>query len=200
MPNPTPNIFSTTNAGTQNATGTYRYDPDSYNTLYHESDHDLLKQENGTLDISLNQYYILDNSGNPKLISKTMTQGNSTYYVPGTYLYSKSNYVPTYEESVFLSKSSNQPTYEILQNTADMQGGFCKEYENHPVEKEKKCNTMDLNQCASTQCCVLLGGSKCVAGNENGPLLKASYSDTFIQDPTYYFFEGKCYGNCAAGV
>jgi hypothetical protein len=193
-----PTIFSTTIGGTGDSSGNFRYDPNSYDTQYH-SDISSILQQNSYYDISFNNFYVLDPSGNPVLINRTMAQANSTYQVPGSYSYVPTNYVPNYEESVFLSKSTHQPTYEKLHNTAAMQGGFCSASTNLS-DAEKTCNTIDIDKCASTTCCVLLGGTKCVAGNQNGPTLKSSYSDTLIHDPTYYFFQGKCYGNCAAGV
>ena len=61
---------------------------------------------------------------------------------------------------------------------------------------EETCMKMDKNQCASTQCCVLLGGSKCVAGNEQGPLNKTQYSDPLLKNREYYYYMSKCYGHC----
>jgi len=43
---------------------------------------------------------------------------------------------------------------------------------------------------------VLLGGQKCVAGNENGPTMKANYSDFLVLNKDFYYYQGKCYGNC----
>jgi hypothetical protein len=148
----------------------------------------------------MNNYYALDTCGNPVLITKTMSQASSTYNVPGTYVYGPQSYVPNYEDSVFLSKTTKQPSYEQLYNTSAMQSGFCTQYAASPPDIERTCNSIDLNNCASTSCCVLLGGSKCVAGSANGPTMKTNYSDHFIQDPTYYYFQGKCFGNCASGV
>jgi hypothetical protein len=43
---------------------------------------------------------------------------------------------------------------------------------------------------------VLLGGSKCVSGNENGPSVKSNYSDILVRNKDSYMYMGKCYGNC----
>jgi hypothetical protein len=75
-------------------------------------------------------------------------------------------------------------------------GGFCKQLGTDVNAVEQKCNTMDPDVCASTECCALLGGSKCVAGNVNGPLVASNYSDFTIQNRDFYYFQGKCYGNC----
>ena len=73
---------------------------------------------------------------------------------------------------------------------------FCETYEIDKQGVEEKCNKLDINTCASTKCCVLLGGSKCVAGDEKGPVMKANYSDPFIENKEYYYYNGKCYGYC----
>jgi hypothetical protein len=83
-----------------------------------------------------------------------------------------------------------------IQDTASMLGGFCQHYKNNPDKLEEICRSTDKNKCGSTSCCVLLGGSKCVYGNENGPHMKANYSDIFVRNNDFYYFQGKCYGNC----
>ena len=127
--------------------------------------------------------------------SKTM--GNVIYNEPGSLRFGSSNYVPNYEESIFLSPVTglryNQPMY--IESKQDI--GFC-EFNKNSVDKiEEQCNKLDKNVCSSTGCCVLLGGSKCVAGNNTGPLLKSNYGDIFIRNKDVYYHQGKCYGNCS---
>jgi hypothetical protein len=62
--------------------------------------------------------------------------------------------------------------------------------QNDPQGLEEQCNKLDQNVCASTSCCVLLGSSKCVSGNQNGPIMKANYSDKFIGN---YLAQDECY-------
>ena len=126
--------------------------------------------------------------------SKTL--GNVIYNEPGSLRFGSSGYVPSYEESIFLSPVTglryNQPMY--IESARDI--GFC-EFNKNSVEKiEEQCSKLDKNVCASTGCCVLLGGSKCVAGNKKGPALKSNYGDTFIRNKDKYYHKGKCYGNC----
>jgi hypothetical protein len=47
--------------------------------------------------------------------------------------------------------------------------GFCDYHKNNPDKLEEICNKQDNSTCTSTNCCVLLGGQKCVYGNTNGP-------------------------------
>lgn len=132
-----------------------------------------------------------DSSGN---WSKTL--GNVIYNEPGSLRFGSSNYVPTYEDSIFLSSVTglkyNQPMY--VESTQDI--GFCEFNKNSMDKIEEQCSKLDKNVCSSTGCCVLLGGSKCVAGNYNGPYIKSNYGDTLIKNKDHYYHQGKCYGNC----
>jgi len=56
---------------------------------------------------------------------------------------------------------------------------------------------LDNETCPSTDCCVLFGGTKCVAGKKAGPSVQSNYNDTKIKNRDYYYYKGKCYGNCA---
>jgi hypothetical protein len=122
--------------------------------------------------------------------------GNIVYYQPGSFTYTSSSYVPYYEDSVFLSRTNkniiNTPTFV----DSSVRGGFCSYYKTQPSAIEQKCNGLDGEKCASTDCCVLLGGKKCVYGNETGPIMKANYSDFLIKNKEFYHYRGKCYGNC----
>jgi hypothetical protein len=79
---------------------------------------------------------------------------------------------------------------------ASQKGGFCAATKSSMINREQKCLQQDVNTCASTECCVLLGGEKCVAGNANGPSMKSNYSDFLLVNRDYYYYKGKCYGNC----
>ena len=50
---------------------------------------------------------IIDKYGNIENIIISKTFGNPTYYKPGRYKYGSQSYLPTYEDSIFLSKSFN---------------------------------------------------------------------------------------------
>jgi hypothetical protein len=146
-----------------------RYDPNNYDTIFHQEFKDKV---NASLS------------------------GNIVYYQPGSFRYNTSSYVPYYEDSVFLTRSNkaivNAPTY--MSSTA--QGGFCSYYGVQPNMIEEKCNAIDGASCAATTCCVLLGGQKCVSGNQAGPTMKANYSDFLVRNKDFYYYQGKCYGNC----
>lgn len=129
--------------------------------------------------------------------------GTVTYNEPGYFRFGPSSYVPNYEDSVFLSRLTdvNWKTPVVdLASTAGTSGaklgGFCSFNKSNPGQTELECNKLDKNTCASTSCCALLGGEKCVAGNESGPTMKSNFSDIYIRNKDHYYYQGKCYGNC----
>ena len=161
-------------------------------TQYHKSEEEIRKEFNQPMDST----WIYDKAGNKVLYPNTKVQGTVTYYTPGSYPFGTSNYVPKYEDSVYLSKITGLNTQTILRPTADMLGGFCAQYKDQPDKLEEACKNTNINKCASTNCCVLLGGSNCLAGNEFGPTNKTNYGDIFIRNKEYYYYQGKCYGHC----
>ena len=64
-------------------------------------------------------------------------------------------------------------------------------YNNNPLEVQNMCANLDNTSCGLTSACVYVGNNKCVPGNVNGPY--TTYSDV---DMEYYYYKGKCYGNC----
>jgi hypothetical protein len=147
--------------------------------------------------MDLGTYYQYDQNGNMIEIQNTEAEFSPVlYYVPGAYKFGSSNYVPNYEDSVYLSRTTRQSQTTPVYNTASMLGGFCAQYKNDTNALEEKCAALDLNACASTSCCALLGGQKCVAGNENGPKNLANYTDYSLKNRDFYYYQGKCYGNC----
>jgi hypothetical protein len=148
-------------------------------------------------DNNLGNYYMFDAAGN--LIQQELTDASFSpvlYYVPGAYKFGSSNYVPNYEDSVYLSRTTRLHQSSPVFNTAGMLGGFCTQFKNDKFAIEEKCGALDLNTCASTSCCTLIGGQKCVAGNQNGPLNAANYTDYNLKNTDFYYYQGKCYGNC----
>lgn len=168
-----------------------RYDSTSYNIEYHS-----------TPEVSGNEFlpesgtWIYDSSKNKIWVPWSDVKAGITYYTPGSYPYGPSTYIPNYEDSIYLSETTQLSTVTPVYNTTDMLGGFCKQLANDHEKLEQTCNSIDLDKCASTSCCVLFGGTKCVTGDENGPKTKANYSDIFVKNKDVYYYQGKCYGNC----
>jgi hypothetical protein len=129
--------------------------------------------------------------------------GAVTYNEPGYFRFGPSSYVPNYEDSVYLSRLTDvnwkTPVVDFaasVTNSGAQLGGFCSFNKSNPGQTELECNKLDKNTCAATSCCALLGGQKCVAGNENGPTMKSNFSDIYIRNKDHYYYQGKCYGNC----
>ena len=170
------------------------YTVDSLDVQYHDTVDDI-KSQSG-LDVYTNTINIYDKSGNLVKLSIPGKMANTTYYEPGTMRYDPSNFVPSYEDTVYFSKLTGLSYSKPIENTNQQLGGFCSFNKDSPENLEKACNNLDNNTCASTSCCVLLGGHKCVSGDENGPKMQMNYNDTTIVNPDKYFYNGKCYGNC----
>jgi len=180
--------------GTIDVISKTNYDSNDYNVQYHDTEAALNQLYN--VDISANQYVtVKDNCGNIVKVNWSNVKGNPTYYEPGSLRFSPSSYVPSYEDTVFYSKLTGLSYPSPVYNSEANNGGFCSYYTNK-TQVEEKCNSLDNDTCASTNCCVLLGGSKCVAGDDKGPLFKSNYSDIYIQNKNKYYYQGKCYGFC----
>lgn len=125
---------------------------------------------------------------------------SEVYYKPGQYPYGAQNYVPSYEDYVYLTyadgKKAPQMTMAKYADADSAKGGFCEATSHSMIEREAQCNALSGNICASTSCCVLLGGEKCVAGGADGPENKENYADLFIKNKDFYYYNTKCYGNC----
>jgi hypothetical protein len=171
------------------------YNSDNYDITYHA---DPSKQNNDDdSNAGVGKMWVRDKSG--KLISVPYSNVKNTtlYYETGSYPFGPSSYVPNYEESTSLSKLSNKLNGSNIYGLASQKGGFCRATKSSVYNREQECNKIDSNTCGSTECCVLLGGEKCVAGNSSGPSIRANYSDFLITNRDYYYYQGKCYGNCS---
>jgi hypothetical protein len=138
-----------------------------------------------------------------KKLNVTDKLGSVTYNEPGYFRFGPSSYVPNYEDSVYLSRLTNidwrTPVVDLASpvvNSGAKLGGFCSFNKSNPSQIETECGKLDKTACASTSCCALLGGEKCVAGNESGPTMKSNFSDIYIRNKDHYYYQGKCYGNC----
>ena len=207
--NDKPGIFDTT-YGTElkDAAGNTKYLTDSagnkikdekgnfvVDTQYHDSA-DKIAEESGNKDLQDGTIYVSDKDGKTVAIPKSNVQSDITYYQPNSYRFGASTYVPTYEDSVYLSRTTGQSTVGAFANPAYMYGGVCTYFKDQPAKLEEACQKMDANTFASTSCCVLLGGKKCVSGNEQGPTVRSNYSDVYVPNRDFYYYQGKCYGNC----
>jgi len=174
----------------------YRDISNNYDVEYHEPAEDLLRKSDmgGSIDAS-GGIRVKDASGNWVILPRIDAQASPVYYQPGSFVYGSTKYVPTYSDSVYLSSWTKEPETAPYQ-PSQVPEGICKVFKDTPSKIEEHCARLDANVCASTACCVLLGGSKCVAGNEDGPAFQGHYSDDALRDKDRYFYNGSCYGNC----
>ena len=190
------NGTTTTNTNTSTVdSSNNKYSNDSrsiMNVQYHISDTDLMKQN----DLSFGQTWIYDKSGNKVAFPSTKVQGDIVYYTPGSYPFSTSNYVPNYEDTIQLSKTTGMSTTTPFVSETKS-SGFCNYSKTSPSMVENSCRSLNKDTCATTDCCVLFGGATCVAGDQYGPTQKTNYGDVFIRNKDYYYYRGKCYGNCS---
>ena len=172
------------------------YNANVPDVTYHESAEDIRARDK-TVSVP-----VKDASGN--VVNLPWDQAVTTtprYNDPGYFRFSPSPYVPNYEDSIYLSRltqynDNNTQITDYATGLPPSAGGFCAANKNNTIEIETQCGKIGKDACASTSCCVLLGGSKCVAGNEAGPTMKANYSDVSVLNRDYYYYQGKCYGNC----
>ena len=145
-------------------------------------------------DKNINQDNSLDFQGDYSIpiLAPTPPVFSSTSLVLG----GPTDYAPSYNNTVNFSKLSGFSYNTPITDSADVNSGFCSFNKKNPEQLEYKCNQLSKDTCASTSCCVLLGGSKCVYGNKNGVYMKANYTDPSILNKDRYYYLGNCYGNC----
>ena len=129
-------------------------------------------------------------------VSLNLIDPYPVYYEPGSFPFASTGFRPSYEDSVYLSKTTNLSQVAPITKAPYLQGGFCTQYANDDQTRNTKCNALTADTCASTECCVLVGGTKCVAGNAGGPTIKSVFSDVTIPNRDYWYYQGKCMGNC----
>jgi len=154
------------------------------------------------------QMYFPNPDGTFQVVDIDLYDQTSHNYETGSFSIGERNFSPNYEPSSFISKlgslnvqnsDDKTPIYltgSKVVNTDAILGGFCKQYANDPQKLEEMCRRVNPESCASTECCALLGGQRCVSANESGPIMKSNYSDFLITNPEFYYYQGKCYGNC----
>jgi len=170
------------------------YNSDNTDITYHSDP--AINSDESTAGVG--KMWVKDKNGTLISIPYSDAKNTTLYYETGSYPFGPSSYVPNYEESILLSKYSNKLNKDSnIYGMASQKSGFCEATKSSMYEREQKCNQINHNMCSSTDCCVLLGGEKCVAGNQNGPSIKANYSDFLIVNRDYYYYKGKCYGNCS---
>jgi len=164
---------------------------DNYDVEYHEPA-DVIMAREGTEGQCAT---VIDPSGMRLCIPRLDAQGQPLFYTPGSYKYGGANYIPKYEDSVYLSRTTQEPTVGAYE-PSNKPHGFCFLKNVFPQMVETECAKLDKQVCASTECCVLIGGQKCVAGDATGPTSQSHYKDPALSITDHYYYRGRCYGNC----
>lgn len=172
-----------------------KYDQNKYDVQYHDSIDDI-KIQSGINNNDLNNMIVKNVDGNLVSIPFNASTTLPTYYTPGSFIHGSSTYVPNYKDSVYLSRTTGISSVSPVYPSSMIASGFCNYYKNDAITIEQKCNQLDPGTCGSVSCCVLLGGRKCVSGDEKGPIMKSNYTDDSILNKDVYYYQGKCYGNC----
>ena len=172
-----------------------KFNMNNYNVEYHDDPQTILAEEDG-YGLTTKNMTVKDICGNTIIMPFPEIQGSTLYNEPGSYRFGPSSYVPSYEDSVYLSRTMIDLSSNKTKDENIVANGFCDSLKIFPDKLEDQCRLIPGNNCASTSCCVLLGGKKCVAGNQQGPLVRANYSDIFVKNKDFYYYQGKCYGNC----
>jgi hypothetical protein len=77
---------------------------------------------------------------------------------------------------------------------SDFKEDICAKYQGDFNTINKKCNKLSATNCKLMDCCVLLNGKKCVAGDVNGPTFLTENGKSV--DQLYFYYKDKCYGHC----
>ena len=109
-----------------------------------------------------------------------------------------------YNANVFtnlIEKFSNNTlnTDSDLDITTKPSDSFCKSHVGSSSTLEQSCSNLTTSRCNSVSCCVLLNGSKCVAGKSTGPTYQTDPSGNKINFD-YYYYQNKCYGSCPSST
>jgi hypothetical protein len=166
-----------------------------YNVNYDPTqDSGFLNQHKGSGTIA----YTYDNNGNLVQVSGSGTKGNINYHEAGNYAFgpNDSSYKPVYDDSKFKNITTGETEFTKVKDTPSQLSGICANNANNPQQMEEACNALDKDVCASTSCCVLLGGTKCVSGDKTGPKFRYNYADSLLRNKDSYYYNGTCYGNC----
>jgi hypothetical protein len=176
-----------------------QYNPDNFDITYHPdpTKEDAKDSKSNALDgktLSVGKMWIKDKNGDLKAVPYNEVLNTTLYYPSGIYTFNPPPYIPNYEESIYLSKLTNDSPFSLVEY--DKPKPIFQEIDAPTLDTETKCSTLDNDSCKSSTYCVLFGGEKCVAGDISGPTEKSNYSDITIINRDYYYYNGGCYGNC----
>jgi len=104
------------------STSNSNYNSDNFDLTYHA---DPTKQEQPDESYAGAGKMWMKIDGSLVAVPYSDVSNTTLYNSSGSYTFNPASYVPNYEESVFLSKLTNQPTVAETHNLATNQNGFC---------------------------------------------------------------------------
>uniref|UniRef100_A0A6C0DMY8 Uncharacterized protein n=1 Tax=viral metagenome TaxID=1070528 RepID=A0A6C0DMY8_9ZZZZ len=127
----------------------YNYRTDNYNVEYHDSA-DVWKNRTDILDLSFGNVWVIDASGNKVNIPYSSLNTPTTYNQPGTFTYGASSYVPSYEDSIYLSRSTGLPTVSAYNNKSIIPNKYDK-YDKQDIYLISNLLQQDRNSALETE-------------------------------------------------
>jgi len=97
-----------------------------------------------------------------------------------------------------INTTSDKCTNKSFFEGIDFSDGFCETYAKNPSDLNNNCARLTNENCSTSNCCILLNGKTCVAGNANGPTFLVDNENNDI-DYAYYSHKNECYGSCGKG-
>lgn len=113
-----------------------KYEVDSLDNPYHESEEIIRENEKHKMNV----FYVRGEDGKPVGINMERTQTFPTFYTPGTFTYSASNYVPSYEDFIKLARVDISRNYGYEYDMIKMNNGglytFVREEDDLPIRTQ----------------------------------------------------------------
>lgn len=75
---------------------------------------------------------------------------------------------------------------------SEFEEDICTKYAGDSKSIDAKCKMLDNDNCNLPDCCILLNGTKCIAGDIKGPSYLTDQGNKI--DYNYYLYKNKCYG------
>ena len=110
--------------------------------------------------------------------------GNSEMTTPVSIIMSKPDH------SLIINDSCSSKGFLV----SDYEEDICEKYKDDYDTLNEKCGKLTEENCVIPECCILLNGNKCVAGNAYGPTFLTKEGKEI--DYKFYNHKTKCYGNC----
>lgn len=114
----------------------YREVSNNYDVEFHSNEEEI--RNRNTEDINFGEVRVRNQYGNIVILPRVETQSSTTVYQPGEFPFGASNYIPNYEDSVYLSSIGYR---SMLGNVkAKSCAGICQAYNEFKSKMNLQCN------------------------------------------------------------